>query len=310
MIGSIFGDLEKAFDWVNHDILLSKLKFYGITGPAHDLITLYLHKRYQRVLINSRNKYDNIASDWNKINHGVPQGSILGLLLFLIYINDLPVSLNRISTPILFAEDTSVLITSYNRSEFNIITEEILQKWDKWFKTKLLSLNFDKTHFIHFKTKNIQTTEIKVKYKDKLINPLNNIKFLGIYVNDTLTWSTHLDRLTKKLSTTCYAIRVLKHFMPLKTWIMTYYAYFHSLMNYGIIFWGHSLYSIHIFRLQKKGIRIITSTMNIESVRNVFKNLKILPLQSQYIYSVFSFVIDNTELFTSNFTIHKKQDTI
>jgi hypothetical protein len=84
MIGGIFCDLAEAFDCVNLDILLSKLKFYGITGPAHNLITSHLHKRYQRVLINSRNKYDNIASDWKKINPGVPQGSILGPLLFLI----------------------------------------------------------------------------------------------------------------------------------------------------------------------------------------------------------------------------------
>jgi hypothetical protein len=194
-----------------------------------------------------------------------------------------------------------------NPSEFNTITDEILQKLDKWFKTNLLSLNFDQTHFMHFKTKNNQTTDIKVKYEDKLINPLNNIKFLGIYINETLTWSIHLDQLTKKLSAACYAIRVFKHFMPLKTLIMTYYAYFHSLMDYGIIFWGHSSYSIHIFRLPKKVIRIITSTRNRESVRNVFRNLKILPLQSQYIYSILSFVIDSMDQFTSNFTIHKRK---
>jgi hypothetical protein len=91
-------------------------------------------------------KYDNTVSDWKKINHGVPQGSILGPLLFLAYINELPLFLNRISTPILFADDTSVLITSQNSREFNIITNEILQKLDKWFKTNLLSLNFDKTY--------------------------------------------------------------------------------------------------------------------------------------------------------------------
>jgi hypothetical protein len=147
-------------------------------GPAHKLITSYLCKRYQRVLINSRNKYDNTATDWKKINHGVPQGSILGPLLFLVYINDLPSFLNRISTPILFADDTSVLITP---REFKIITNEILKKLDKWFKINLLSLNFDKTHFIHFKTKNTQTTEVNVKHKVKLIYSLNNKISRNIY---------------------------------------------------------------------------------------------------------------------------------
>jgi hypothetical protein len=307
MTGGIFCDLEKAFDCGNHYILLTKLKFYGMMGPAHKLITSYLHTRYQRVIINTRNKYDNTASDWKKINNGVPQGSILGPSLFLVYINDLPLFLNRISTPIIFADDTSVLITSQNPRDFNIITNEILQKLDKWFKINLLSLNFDKTHIIHFKTKNTHITEVSVKYNDKLIYSLNNIKFLGMFINDTATWSTHLDQLTNKLSSACYAVRVMKEYMPLKTLIMIYYAYFHSLMNYGLIFWGNSPYSIHIFRLQKKIIRIITSTRNRESCRSWFKRLKILSLQSQYIYSILSFVTDNMKQFTSNFTVHNKK---
>jgi hypothetical protein len=274
-------------------------------GPAHKLVTSYLHKRYQRVMINTRNKYDDTVSDWKKINHGVPQRSILGPLLFLVYINDLALFLNRISTPILFADDTSVLITSQNPRDFNIITNEILKKLDKWFKTNLLSLNFDKTHIIHFITKNNQITEVSVKY-DNLIYSLNNIKFLGIFINDTLTWSTHLDQLTNKLSSAYYAVRVMKQYIPLKT-LMIYYAYFHSLMNYGLIFWGNSPYSIHIFRLQKKAIRIITSTRNRESCRSWFKRFKIFPLQSQYIYSILSFVIDNMNQFTSNFTVHNKK---
>jgi hypothetical protein len=99
----------------------------------------------------------------------------------------------------------------------------------------------------------------------------------------------------------------MKQYMPLKTFIMMYYAYFHSLMNYGLIFWGNSPHSVHIFRLQKKVIRIITSTRNRESYRSSFKRLKILRLQSQYIYSILSCVIDNMNQFTSNFTIHNKQ---
>jgi hypothetical protein len=100
--------------------------------------------------------------------------------------------------------------------------------------------------------------------------------------------------------------------MPLKTITMIYYAYFHSLMNYDFIFWGNSPYSVHIFRLQRKVIRIITSTRNREFCRSWFKRLKILPLQSQYIYSILSFVIDNMNQFTSNFTVHnkKKRDRI
>jgi hypothetical protein len=152
-----------------------------------------------------------------------------------------------------------------------------------------------------------QIKEVCVKYNDKLIYSLNNIKFLGIFINDTLTWSTHLDQLTNKLSSACYAIRVMKQYMPLKTLIIIYYAYFHSLMNYGLIFWGNSPYSVHIFRLQKKVIRIITSTRNRETCRSWFKRLKVLPLQPQYIYSILSFVIDNMNQFTSNFTVHNKK---
>jgi hypothetical protein len=127
-----------------------------------------------------------------------------------------------------------------------------------------------------------------------------------MFINDTLTWSTHLDQLTNKLSSACYAIRVMKQCMHLKTLIMIYYACFHFLKNYGIIFWGNSPYSIHIFRLQKKVI-IITSSRNRESCTSWFKRLKILPLQSQYIYSILLFVVDNMNQFTSNFTVHNKK---
>jgi hypothetical protein len=109
------------------------------------------------VLIKTKDKNYNIGSDWDKINHGVPQGSILGPLLFLICINYLPLFLNRTSIPILFADDTSVLVTSLNFMEFNKSFSEIIQKLNKWFSTNLLSLNLDKTYFIHFKTKTAPT---------------------------------------------------------------------------------------------------------------------------------------------------------
>jgi len=112
-VGGIFCDLTKAFNYVNHNILLSKLEFYGITGRANNLIKSYLNDRYQRVLI--RNKYSkNYFSEWENVKQGIPQGSILGPLFFLLYINDLPGVINDISKPTIFADDTNIILTHSN----------------------------------------------------------------------------------------------------------------------------------------------------------------------------------------------------
>jgi len=116
MVGGIFCDLQKAFNCVNHDILLTKLEFYGITGITYKLIKSYLQGRYQRVVLN--NYPSSTCLNWAEITHSVPQGSILSPLLFLLYINDLAQITKDNSKIVLFAGDTSMIITNPNTSNF------------------------------------------------------------------------------------------------------------------------------------------------------------------------------------------------
>jgi hypothetical protein len=126
MVGGLFCDLAKAFDSVNHTVLLSKLEFYGVNDSIGKLIKSYLNDRYLRTLINSN--YSQGVSDWQKVKQGVPQSSVLGPLLFLLYINDLPYLINKISKPILYADDTSILCSNSDMVEHEDMLKMIRDK--------------------------------------------------------------------------------------------------------------------------------------------------------------------------------------
>jgi hypothetical protein len=142
VVGSIFCDLQKAFDCVNHNILLTKLEFYRVTETTLKLIKSHLEGRYQKVILD--NNLPNSNSDWEEIRHSVPQGSILGPLLFLLYVKYLPKIVNDNAAVVIYTDDTSIIITSLNPTYFTNSANKILQDINKWFTTNLLSLNAER----------------------------------------------------------------------------------------------------------------------------------------------------------------------
>ena len=275
IVGGIFCDLQKAFDCVNHKILLDKLEFYGVEGKFKTLIESYLTGRYQRV------ELGNITSNWEVIKCGVPQGSILGPVFFLIYINDLPKIINKDNNMVLFANDTSIIITDSNKLDFNINVNQTFQDINTWFMVSLLTLNFNKTQYLEFRTKNYYNVNTQIKCDQKFITNATEIKFLGLIIDGTLSWKQHVEQVVNKMCTACYALRNIKHIVPLDTLRVIYFAHIHSIISYDIIFWGSSSYADKVFILQKKIIRIITNTRPRDSCREVFKNMEIMTLYSQ-----------------------------
>jgi len=150
MVGGIFCDLHKAFDCINHAVLLQKMRFYGVSGNFYNFVKSSLDGRYQKVILSHNNGTE---STWEKIKQGVPQGSILGSIFFLIYINDLS-NLASIGTKIpLYADDTSIIVTSPNFENFETKINKIFGDINNWFKVNQLILNYNKTHYLQFNTK-------------------------------------------------------------------------------------------------------------------------------------------------------------
>jgi len=152
---------------------------------------------------------------------------------------------------------------------------------------------------MQFINKNKISNNTNIEYDNKLITQTNFVKFLGVMV-DKLSWKQYTDTIIPKLNKACFIIRRLKLYLTNYTLKMVYYAFFHPIMSYNLIFWGNSTNSKRVFKLQKKAIRIIMGAKNRLSHRGFFRQLKILPLYAQYIYSLLTFVVNNRKLFLDN----------
>ena len=249
-------------------------------GTALNLLTSYLTNRMQQVTFN------NSHSQLKLVKHGVPQGSVLGPVLFIIYTNDLPASINDNNiNVVLYADDTTILKSSSTMYD-------ALSKAENWFKANNLTLNKDKTQ------------QVKFTLDKTTINNVKNIKFLGIYLSSSLNWSFHVQWVCDKLSRMVFAIRQIAEVASAEAAIAAYYGMFHSVMSYGIILWGNSPHACKIFILQKKVIRIICKVKHNEHCSPLFIKLGIMSLPSLYMYQCLIYAKTNINRFESHSDYH------
>lgn len=306
----IFLDLSKAFDLVDHSILINKLSKYGIRGTPLKWFESYLQNRKQLVEIeylDSKSKLNKIShSKLQNIDYGVPQGSILGPLLFLLYINDLVECCENVNAKFsLFADDTNVLISGKNKQQLQANTNFITEQVTTWFEENKLLINKSKSIAIGFHHKLNRNVDFPDLYlgSDR-ITYATNIKFLGVFINNNLEWGSHVDCLSKKLSQICFAIYTLRSSVNIDILRISYFAYFNSLLSYGITFWGKSNHCSRIFQIQKKVIRIMLNLPSNTSCRSYFKMLNILTVPCIYIYEILICVHKQLQKFTRNEQIH------
>ena len=227
----IFVDFQKAFDTVNHNILLEKLDHYGIRGPINDWFKSYLIGRKQYVSILG------FDSNISILHHGVPQGSVLGPLLFLLYINDLNNAI-KYSTVFHFADDTNLLIID---NSYKIIEKKLnfdLKCLVKWLLANKISLNTSKTELIFFRKPGEKIPDIKIKINGLRLYHSNFIKYLGIFLSEFLDGSSHCIELQTKLRRSVGMISKVKHFLNPIELSSFYHATFASHMLLGSQIWG------------------------------------------------------------------------
>ena len=250
----IFIDLSKAFDTIDHDILLTKLNRYGIRGSANNLIKSYLSKRIQYTEVLGE------KSDPLIVKYGVPQGSVLGPLLFLLYINDIS-NCSNLGTFILFADDTNIFVEGDSADDAYRKGNTLLASLNKYMILNRLHINMSKCCYIHFKPKASTPVqaELQLSIEDIPINRTSTAKFLGVIIDEQLSWEPHITALKRKLNYASATLCRIRDSIPSELHTDLYHTLFESHLSYCISVWGDAalLHTTKIWMAQKHCIRVL-----------------------------------------------------
>ena len=266
----VFIDLKKAFDTVDHKLLCKKMEFLGIRGGAFNWLNSFLENRKQFVSI------DKCNSTVRNISCGVPQGSILGPKLFILYVNDM-CNISNLVKYILFADDTNIFYANSNINKLNETVCNVLDQMYTWFAVNKLTLNISKTNYMLFGNRMLNK-EINIKIQNVNIERVRVTKFLGVFIDDLLNWKAHIKYVQSKLSKSTAIMHRCSHLLDRNSRRILYSSLFLPYLNYCAEIWGNT-YPTNtncIFLLQKRVIRIIFGARWLDHTNSLFQQLHVL----------------------------------
>ncbi len=299
----MFFDLSKAFDMVDHDLLLSKIEAMGVRGVAWAWFSTFLKGRKQFVELpafDGSGCLRHVRSSMASVTRGVPQGSVLGPVLFLLFINDLPSTSD--ARVCLFADDTSLTLSSPTVAELeqNIFIEA--NKLIQWSDDNMLRINAAKTQLLNFRISSRSTQDtsrsISILLDQTIIHPTTSVKFLGLHLDNHLNFHQHVDYVMGRVSRGIFVLRTLSKTASSDVLLSAYYGLIYPFLAYALPIWGaENQRTLFLFKLQKDAVRIVFSLPRRHTCKDIFISSKILTFPSIYTLETLSFVRQNFSKF-------------